>query len=142
MLVVTGSDMHKPEPAYGWTIANPESFTTEAVWKELINKRTSFLFDPEGLRLRMPSESMPIKSSILTSVFGLNDFIGTFYSKTNGQWDSQGGFCHPPRYTFSYLSVLVLLGYLLLLVIFLQLFNELLSEINSRYLIRDRRNII
>jgi hypothetical protein len=96
MLIVTGSDMHRPVPAYSWTIANPKKFTKEDIWIELLNKRTGFLYgtllinlDPEGLNLMMPEESKEKKYPILDTILSFADFIGTFVSKQNGQWDSQ-----------------------------------------------------
>jgi hypothetical protein len=85
LIVATGSDMHKPGPAFGWTIAAPASFTNADVWTEIVNKRTSFLYDPEGLRLFMPPESLAVTSEILASVYAFVDFIGTFIISENGQ---------------------------------------------------------
>ncbi|MDD5503643.1 MAG: hypothetical protein PHH26_09370 [Candidatus Thermoplasmatota archaeon] len=48
MGMVFGSDMHWPVEVYGYTLMNASSFTAQAVFDELKNKRTEVLYIPHG----------------------------------------------------------------------------------------------
>lgn len=45
--VVTGSDMHWPNPVSAWTVLKPSEFTEEAIIEEIRNQRTSFIVGDE-----------------------------------------------------------------------------------------------
>jgi len=46
--VIATTDMHEPEPVYGWTTLNAFEFTEEAIFNELKARRTDFIYDPAG----------------------------------------------------------------------------------------------
>lgn len=95
MIVATGSDMHTPAPPYSWTIAAPSNFTKQSVWEEIKANRTSFLYDSQGQGLFLPHESLPGFDELDSMWGSLIPFIAAFWWNENGQWSSQGGFCHP-----------------------------------------------
>jgi predicted metal-dependent phosphoesterase TrpH len=43
-----GTDMHEPGAIYGWTALNVTSFTEEAIFNELVQKRTAIVVEPWG----------------------------------------------------------------------------------------------
>jgi len=46
--VLSATDMHVPGPVHSWTLLNVSEFTEEAIFTELKQKRTSYLFDLDG----------------------------------------------------------------------------------------------
>ncbi len=43
--IITGTDMHQPGPVYSWTTINITEFTEEAIFTELKEKRTQYIFN-------------------------------------------------------------------------------------------------
>ena len=43
--IITGTDMHQPGPVYSWTTINVTEFTEEAIFTELKEKRTYYIFN-------------------------------------------------------------------------------------------------
>ncbi|MCE7740326.1 MAG: PHP domain-containing protein [Candidatus Heimdallarchaeota archaeon] len=43
--MITGTDMHRPEPVYSYTTLNASEFSEQAIFDELKAKRTGFLFN-------------------------------------------------------------------------------------------------
>jgi hypothetical protein len=50
MGITTGSDVHDPSKVdvFAWTTLVADNITEEAVWNELIHKRTSFIYNGLG----------------------------------------------------------------------------------------------
>jgi histidinol phosphatase-like PHP family hydrolase len=46
--VIVSTDMHEPEPVYGWTTLNVSEFTEEAIFNELEERRTGYIHIPTG----------------------------------------------------------------------------------------------
>ena len=65
---ITGTDLHDPTStnAFGWTIMQTEgsTFSEEAVWNELVARRTSFLYNPKGAQTYFQSTSSNINRLI------------------------------------------------------------------------------
>jgi hypothetical protein len=109
--VATGSDMHQPSPPYAWTVASPANFTRQAIWTEIVNQRVGIMYDAEGLGQFMPDVSQGTYFEVEASWIVLSSFFKTFVTSQSGQWDSQGGFCHPPVVYAHPLSLFVYIIY-------------------------------
>ncbi|MHA1868019.1 MAG: PHP domain-containing protein [Candidatus Heimdallarchaeaceae archaeon] len=42
--IITGTDMHKPEPVYAWTTLNVSEFSENAIFNELKAKKTGYIY--------------------------------------------------------------------------------------------------
>ena len=68
--VIATTDMHEPEPVYGWTTLNVSEFTEEAIFNELKARRTDFIYDPAG----SPYDVEHKRNRAYTIVFPLIEF--------------------------------------------------------------------
>ncbi len=68
--LIATTDMHHPEPVYGWTTLNASEFTEEAIFNELKARRTDFIYDFAG----SPYDVEHKRNRAYTIVFPLIEF--------------------------------------------------------------------
>ncbi|KAI8908917.1 Polymerase/histidinol phosphatase-like protein [Gorgonomyces haynaldii] len=127
LIPLTGSDMHTPSPPYAWTMLNPSELTPDGVWKEIVEKRTSLVYDARGLDFYPPQESLPRKDQIFDNWLQLSTWMDTFARSENGQYSGQQSFCHPKLYLWFPAALFLFLGYMILMAILLTLLRLLPS---------------
>eukprot|EP00638_Chattonella_subsalsa_P010207 CAMPEP_0117773528 /NCGR_PEP_ID=MMETSP0947-20121206/25901_1 /TAXON_ID=44440 /ORGANISM="Chattonella subsalsa, Strain CCMP2191" /LENGTH=149 /DNA_ID=CAMNT_0005599671 /DNA_START=31 /DNA_END=477 /DNA_ORIENTATION=+ len=96
--IVTGSDMHRPGPAYAWTLLNlnTEELTAENVLRTIKSGKTSFVLDPTGTPMPFTS-SRPLSSSYqkwYPWVAWAETLESMVVYEDQGQYSFQGSFCH------------------------------------------------
>ncbi|KAJ3098941.1 hypothetical protein HDU97_003578 [Phlyctochytrium planicorne] len=96
--IITGTDMHEPSlPPSAWTVMNPASRTPDAIRTELVNRRTSFLYDAQSLQAIIPEESMPKSSKryqAIAPLLSLQAVLKEMVLINKGMFSFQGSFCH------------------------------------------------
>lgn len=95
LFAITGSDNHGIDGAYSWTILKAKNLSSPAIINELRKKRTSFLFDAAGTRMR----AFPVISyswMFWAPIDYIAGFPKIFYQLHKGMYDFMGGFCHQP----------------------------------------------
>ncbi|KAJ2866313.1 hypothetical protein FB639_005033, partial [Coemansia asiatica] len=126
LILITGSDVHKPNTAFAWTVLRTESLSKEAIMEEIQNARTSFLFDPTGNRAQI----IPGYSSrylALAPLIELADYFSTFYDRYSGQYSFHGTHCQRDIVDFHSLSVGCFVVYLVAGVLLFELVYQMLG---------------
>ncbi|KAJ1937164.1 hypothetical protein EC988_007973, partial [Linderina pennispora] len=135
MIMMTGSDIHSPEPAYAWTILNARQFTKESIMREIQAGRTSFLFDPTGSTGRA-DHVYSSKYLALAPLSELADYFGSFYDRYTGQYSFHGSHCQNEIVEVHGLSIGCFMMYfvaaLVLFEIILKLFRVVERKIQRR----------
>lgn len=105
LYAVTGSDMHNPGPAIGWTVLNPSEFSERAVLAELKRRKTSFLYDFTGtpVRVNVPIASDWLRWAPLTTI---HDYFSNYYEWTQGMYGfAPDAFCQPPIFAIHWWAI-------------------------------------
>ncbi|KAI8325580.1 PHP domain-like protein, partial [Martensiomyces pterosporus] len=92
LILMAGSDVHTPGPAFAWTVLKSPSFTKEAIVDEIRNARTSLLFDPAG----SPVHGAPEYSRHYMALLPLSElaqYFGSFYDRYQGQYSFHNSHC-------------------------------------------------
>lgn len=119
-LCVTGSDVHIPGPAYGWTILHASNYSAsgivDAIARTLPGKGHSFIAEPMGTSF--PRKYKPQPNSLYYIVLPLLGFY-KFVEKTLWTYDAgmysfhNGQFCHKKILYLHWPTILMFLLYML-----------------------------
>ncbi|KAJ1961659.1 hypothetical protein GGI12_003128 [Dipsacomyces acuminosporus] len=130
LILMSGSDVHAPGPAFAWTVLKAPTFTKEAIVKEIKNARTSLLFDPTGNK----AEDAPSYSSrylALAPLSELAEYFATFYDRYQGQYSFHGTHCQSDVVDVHSVSVGFFIIYLLCGVVLFELVLKLFTFIGT-----------
>jgi hypothetical protein len=92
MFAITGSDLHSMDSAYAWTVLNATEFTEQGILTQLRNRRTSFLLDSGGTRMRAYPDYTQ-QWTVFGSLLLMGDYFSSFYDENKGMYSFQGSFC-------------------------------------------------
>ncbi|KAJ1823549.1 hypothetical protein LPJ56_002963 [Coemansia sp. RSA 2599] len=138
LILMTGSDVHKPNTAFAWTVLRAKTLSKDAIMEEIRGARTSFLFNPTGNR----AKTIPAYSSrylALAPLVELADYFGTFYDRYSGQYSFHGTHCQRDIVDFHGLSVGCFVLYLIAGALLFELVYQVLGLVANFAKERIRR---
>ena len=77
--VITATDMHEPEPVYSWTTLNVSEFSEEAIFNELKEKRTGFIYDGSASPYDVEHKSNPFYA-VVFPIYKIGAMFKEMYS--------------------------------------------------------------
>lgn len=140
--VIAGADMHGPYPVFCWTTINASNFSEEAIWVELKQKRTSFIYNAVGQR---GYERWLLFSNTywwLPLIWVGNIIRSNFYIEGHGIWSGVSGYCFDTgtwglqweniRLTLFWFGVFFITAEMIRLVLELFVWNYLIKKVLLR----------
>ncbi|ORZ18830.1 Polymerase/histidinol phosphatase-like protein [Absidia repens] len=144
LIQMVGTDIHHPSvPANAWLTVNSLSINKTAIMKEIIARRTSFLFDPTGTPQRVavkPSDAY----DRLVPLTWLGDYFGMFYTDDKGMYSFQGTFCHPEQFSVRNNIIGWFIFWVLLFILGFECIRSLVIYVSSQssFYYRKHRSLI
>jgi len=140
LVIITGSDMHHPDmPVNGWTTLKPKNFSEEAIFEELVARRTSVIYSA----IQSPDYLVPqitTKSLWLDPFYKVGDVFQQYYVASLGMYSFVNSFCDPYVFNILWPEFFVLIFWLAIAFVFFETIRQIWEFSIYPRLLRSRRS--